>query len=256
MVDLQRLRSVLHQLTDTLAGPFGLGEVIASLSADISVLLDVKGAGLMVEDQQGHLRFVSTSDAVLEQLEELQIRYDDGPCLQAYRTGEPVLVADLEQALDHFPRFGPDALTAGMRAVHSFPVGVRGLTVGALNLYQTEPQAIPPDNIEAALMLAQMAAVYLMHAQDVDHLRRRLREADEGVDSRVSVEQAKGFVAARRNVSTDEAFHMLRRYARRQRLPVYQVARQVVEADLPVRALPAAKHDARPETAGEGRRAS
>ena len=256
MADLQRVREVLSQLTGALVGPFGLGEVIAQLSADMSEILGVKGAGLMVEDEQGDMRFVSTSDEVLARLEELQIRYDEGPCLQAYRTGERVFVPDLADAMDRFPRFAPDACASGMRAVFSFPVAVRETVVGALNLYQVEPCTIADEDAEIGLMLAQMAAIYLLHAQDVDHLRRNLRKVRETIDGRAAVEQAKGFVAARRGVSADDAFHMLRRHARRQREPLHRVAQQVVDRAIPVRALPRPIADARPETAGQGRRAS
>lgn len=81
----------------------------------------------------------------------------------------------------------------------------------------------------------------------VCNLRRSLRrEAHESAEtrveqlttalrSRVLIEQAKGFISARHDIDTDEAFERLRRYSRSHHMVIREVARQVVarELDLP-----------------------
>jgi PAS domain S-box-containing protein len=67
--------------------------------------------------------------------------------------------------------------------------------------------------------------------------RRHLELSEElqgALDSRVDIEQAKGFLAGRDGIGADEAFRRLRRYARDHNLAIREVSRQVVARKLPI----------------------
>lgn len=86
---------------------------------------------------------------------------------------------------------------------------------------------------------ARMANLLAMRL-DVDDLRDKTAQAERtadqlrgALDSRVVIEQAKAFVAAERRIGVQEAFEVLRSYARTNNLRLHEVARRVVERSQP-----------------------
>lgn len=233
-IDHEAMWGVLRRFADTLVQHYDLEEVLGRLGEDVVQVLGVAGAGAMLEDGDGSLRFFSTSDPVLKELEALQLEYDEGPCLLAFRTGSQVIAADLA-ADTRFERFARRALQAGMRAVYSFPMRLDDTVFGALNLYDTQPgrEAMPTLQwLAAGQTLADVATAYLANARDIEQKDTLSAQLTEALDRRVLIEQAKGFVMARRGVDADEAFELVRRYARAHRMQVRAIARAIVHGDL------------------------
>lgn len=232
-IDPVQMADVLARFALTLVGQYSLDEVMGQLGADVGRILGAAGAGVMLGDDHGQLHFVTTSDGVLDTLEALQVELDEGPCLLAFRTGTPVIAADL--ATDpRFPAFGPRAVSCGMRAVHSFPMSLDGTTVGALNLYLDEPGGLEDGQADAGRTFANVATAFLLHARDLQQREVFTEDLQRALSSRVVVEQAKGYVAASRAVTPTAAFELIRRYARDHRVKVQVVARSVVEGDIAV----------------------
>jgi GAF domain-containing protein len=191
----------------------------------------------MVEDQQGDLRFLSTSDETLRTLEQLQVQLEEGPCLLAYRTGKQVIASDL-RADPRFERFGPLAVAAGMLAVYSFPMLQSDIAIGAMNLYRATPGPLTDEQVSIGQMFAEVATAFIVHARQDDQQTMLNRQLQAALDSRVAIEQAKGFVMARLGVDAQVAFEALRRHARNQSRPLRDVARDVLEGALKVGRLP------------------
>jgi GAF domain-containing protein len=237
-IDHAGLHDLFARFARTLTEGYDLETVILQLGEDICAILDVSGAGIMVEDDDGKLRFMSTSDATLRTLEQLQIELDEGPCLQAYRTGEQVVAADLKED-PRFAHFGPLAVAAGMRAVYSFPLTIQGDTpIGAFNLYRSSPGPLTVEQMAIGRVFAEVASAFIVHAREDDHRTLLNRQLQAALDSRIVIEQAKGYVRGVQGVSVSTAFEVLRRYARNNSVRLALVAAQVLEGELPVDKLP------------------
>lgn len=231
MIDHVRLTSILRRFAGTLVGEYDLDEVMERLGEEVASLLGVVGAGAMLADDENALHFVGTSDDVLAKLEQLQIELDEGPCLLAYRTCAPVVAADLSTD-ERFPQFGPRAIAAGMRAVHSFPMQVAGTAVGALNLYTDEPSDLSEEAIGLGRTFADIATIYVIHDRDLSERERMTAGLQKALDSRVVIEQAKGFLAATCQIEPGPAFELIRHHARANHLKARDVARAVLDGDL------------------------
>ncbi len=218
----------LSRAARTLATDYDITEMLDRLCADVSLVLGVDGAGVMLEDGDGHLRFAAASDETLERIESLQIELDEGPCLSAYQTGEEVVVGDLEES-DQFPRFGPPALEIGMRSVFSFPMRVGEEKVGALNLYRRQAGVFEQEDAEAGQILADVATVSILNARQFEQSMRLAEQLQHALNSRVVIEQAKGKLSEQFDVDVDEAFQRLRSYARGKGLKLHEIAQQVVD---------------------------
>src|SRR4051794_3130359 len=134
-VSAERLAAIFVEVADTLVAEFDLLEFLHTLTERAAGLVDAAAVGLMLADQRGRLEFMAGSDENVRLVELFQLQNQEGPCLDAYRTGKPVINVDLEAAVGRWPQFVPRAMAAGFRSVHAFPLRLREQVVGALNVF-------------------------------------------------------------------------------------------------------------------------
>jgi GAF domain-containing protein len=187
---------------------------------------------VLLLDEGGRLiHVVATDDSTLN-LERLLAQTDDGPCLASVRHDLAVFCADLDRESHRWPDFTRRARAEGFRAVHAVPLSLRGEVVGGLNLFRRTSGLLTDSEQQVARLLATAAATGLLHRRAVhqrDTVNDQLRSA---LASRVVIEQAKGFLAARCDLSPELAFMRLRSYARAQRTRLTDVAQAVVDGEV------------------------
>jgi GAF domain-containing protein len=231
MVNHEELALLLVEFARNLVRGYDIEAILSRVCEGTAAIVGATGAGVMLEDEQGDLRFVAASDEIVREIEDLQIEFGEGPCLHSYHTGEQVVVTDLATS-DHFPRFGPKAVEAGLRAVYSFPMGFEEQVIGALNLYDAEPGVFGEDEQRAGQTLADISTSYLLNARSVAARGRLTGQLQRALDSRIVIEQAKGRLAERLSLQPGDAFEILRRHARNHGLRLHDVARDVAEGRL------------------------
>src|SRR5690349_24603459 len=116
-VSAERLARVFVEVADTLIDEFDLIEFLQLLASRTADLLDASPVGLLLADQLGRLEFMAASEESVKLLELFQVQNQEGPCLDAFRTGTPVVNADLQEATSRWPLFAPRAVAAGFRSV-------------------------------------------------------------------------------------------------------------------------------------------
>jgi diguanylate cyclase (GGDEF)-like protein len=168
-----RLAQVLAEFAHTLAADFSIEETLDHLVARIVTAVPVTGAGIMLRGHDHESYIVAASDERVQEIEQLQNDLQEGPCLTAYFTGEPVLLPDLS-ANDRFPRYTPLVVEMGVAAVFTFPLRLDGRRLGALDLYRDTVGELDPGAMSAAEVLADVAAAYLFNAR----IRGQARESE------------------------------------------------------------------------------
>ncbi len=235
----ERLAEAFVDLADTLVDDFDVLDFLHSLATHCIALLDVDEAGLMLADGSGRLVVAASSTEQVRLLELFEVQNDEGPCLDCYASGEPVVVDDL--AADQpptWPRFGAEATAAGFRSVVALPLRLRSETIGALNLFRAEPGALVEEDRSLAQALADVATIGILQERGSSRRELLARQLQEALSSRIVIEQAKGVLAERAGVHVDAAFQLLRGFARSHGLPLSEVARQVVARDLDLDSVP------------------
>jgi diguanylate cyclase (GGDEF)-like protein len=158
------LTKVLVEFAETLGTDFSAQRILEHLVKRIVDILPVTGAGVMLMGERQELHFVAASNSTVLEIETLQNELIEGPCLDAYRTGELVSVPDLNRDT-RFPRFSPRALVQGLAAVFTFPLRLRDHRLGALDLYRDVAGELTDQDLDTAQILANVAAGYLVNAQ-------------------------------------------------------------------------------------------
>jgi GAF domain-containing protein len=231
IVSTQRLARVFVEVSDTLVDDFDLIEFLQVLALRTAELASASVVGIVLADPYGQLQFMAASQEDARLLELFQLQNDEGPCLDAFRTVEPVVNTDLSQAGDRWPRFAPHATAAGYLTVHAFPLRLRAQAIGALNIFGTGHEPILAlDDIVVVQSLADMASIALLQERAIRRGEILTEQLQAALNSRVIIEQAKGALAQARGVSVDQAFELLRSYARSNNQRLSAVAYAVVTA--------------------------
>lgn len=231
------LAGTLVELADNLVEDFDVVELLTLLADRCVDIVDVAAAGIMLAAGGAELRVVASSSEAMRLLELFEAQSDEGPCVDCYRTGEPIVNLELDEADSRWPRFAPKALEAGFRSVHALPMRLRGQTIGALNMFMVEQGPMRPSDVVAAQALADVATIAILQhraASDAQVLTDQLTQA---LNTRIVIEQAKGVVAERAGLDMEQAFGRLRRHARSHELLLTDVARAVSSKTLPVASL-------------------
>lgn len=197
--------------------------------------LAVSGAGATVLTQLGdgdgpHTRrgLVHATNETSAGLEDLQLTVGEGPCLDAFLNGGPVLIDDLSKATERWPAFTPEARKLGAAAVFSFPLQVGVIRLGSLDCYRARPGELGQTAVSDAMLLADLATQALMSELD-GHATEDLAWL---ADPHAEIHQATGMVKVQLSVPTETALLRLRAHAYTYELPLAQVAHQVVGRQL------------------------
>jgi len=226
------LAATFLQLADTLVDDFDVVELLTMLSDRCVELLGAAATGIMLANASGNLQVMAASSEDANLLELFQIQNEEGPCLDAFRSGQAVAHANLGEG-SSWPRFGQLALGAALPSVHAFPMRVRTHVLGTLNLFMATPTPLSEADVLVAQALAHAATLALLHNEAAQDSQRLTAQLQGALNSRVTIEQAKGAIAERARIGTDEAFVRLRHYARGHNLKLTDVATGVVARTLP-----------------------
>jgi len=194
----------------------------------------VSGAGLTVMTPADSGRVLCVTDDISARVEELQLTFGEGPCMDAYTSGSPVLTPDLgsREAFRRWPAFAPAASKAGAAAVYAFPLQMGAARLGVMDLYNVRPRSLESGELRDALLLADTTTLLLI-GREVASLDHPDEGAVEGMPSeregyRAEIDQATGMTSVQMSVDIEEAFVRLRAYAYARDRSLTEVARDVV----------------------------
>jgi transcriptional regulator with GAF, ATPase, and Fis domain len=228
-------RTFVH-LADTLASDFDVVDFLQRLSADLVEILGAEAAGVMLADARGGLRLIASSDERMRLLELFELQSEQGPCLDAFSTGRP-LQASAASSRSRWPAFAQHASDSGFRMMCAVPLRVRTDVIGAMNLFRASDELFTDDEMDIAQAMAEMAAIGLIQERALRERSLLTEQLQAALASRVVIEQAKGMLAEYLKMTVDDAFQLLRSYARDRNRKLSEVARDVVDRKIPSTAL-------------------
>jgi len=248
-----RLLSAIGTMADTLVEDYDVIDVAQLLVDTSQDLFGVTAAGLLLSDRHGDLELLASTDEDARLIEMLQLDAHAGPCFDCFHTGRAVSVPDISAAVTRWQPFTDAAARLGYASVHAIPLRNHDSVLGTLNLFGSTAGALDPADLLAARALCDMTTLGILHHrlfQEHDIVQRQLENA---LESRVVIEQAKGFLSYTNTIDVDDAFTLLRRHARDHSLRLSDVARQVIDRSLTLGPVPEdppvpphGAHDTRP----------
>jgi transcriptional regulator with GAF, ATPase, and Fis domain len=233
----------LVALADSLVAGFDLVDLADQLVHSCVEFLPVRDAGIMIDDQRGALRVLASTSEETRLLELLELQNNQGPCLEAFDTGTTVTAPDLHASDGRWPRFEEEAGRLGILGAYAVPMQLKERTIGALNLFCSDPVQLDEEELRVAHVMSTMATLGILNHWTVRRQEVLAEQLQHALNSRIVIEQAKGVVAERAQVDMATAFDMLRSFARSSRRSLAVVASEVSQGRLDLSATPESATD-------------
>jgi GAF domain-containing protein len=222
----------LVEMADSLVDDFDVVDMLTGLTERCVKHLDVSAAGVMLVSPRGELRLVASSSETMRVLEAFELQAQEGPCLDAFRTGERVEHENLVTGKGRWPRFATVALEAGFQSVFALPLRLRERTIGALNLFSVDQTQMDEGNVMVARAFADLATISVLQHRVATEAQIVNEQLSLALENRILIEQAKGVIFERGGIGMEEAFSRLRRYARSHNLLLVDVAQAAIDGTL------------------------
>jgi hypothetical protein len=213
-------------------------ETLAQLCVAGLGVLPIEAVAVTVMNRAGHGGTVHASSPLAGHLEDLAFTLGEGPAVDAFLSGVPVFVEDLEcRPGQRWPGFTQEALSLGCRAVFALPLSIGPITVGTLTFYSTQTMALSDAELSLATSMVAPASRALIDYVDESIFRPGSESGANGSERtasflRAEVYQASGMVMAQMRAPIDEAMATLRAYAFSHNQPINDVAHEVVSRTL------------------------
>jgi AmiR/NasT family two-component response regulator len=217
----------LPDVTDLLLTTDSLEQFLQMLAdRALAMAPTAAGVGITVERRRRPLT-VASAGGIAPDLDEAQYGQDDGPCLQALRTGREVIVTDM---LDE-TRWGPYpayAAACGTRSSASLPIAAHTDTAGALNLYSPKSAGFTDAGLDDLRALAAQATGAIALAQRISDAQEYASDLQTAMESRSVIDQAIGVIMGQQRCGADEAFTLLRRASQRRNVKLRDLCREML----------------------------
>ena len=177
-------------------------------------------ASVTLRRRRNRTETVAASSDIARQADQLQYDLEEGPCLEAAKTGEPRLSNRLDDSED-WPRWGPRAAEVGVHSLLGIELSTDDELLGALNLYAGKAGAFTRDDID-------IAEVYATHATNALTAARMSSGLRTALHTRHMIGVAQGILMQLYELSMDQSFELLRRYSSHTNTKLGDVAEYVV----------------------------
>jgi GAF domain-containing protein len=225
MVD--RATAIRNLIAQQPAGSGGTADFLQRVCQTAARTLSASGTGISVLTDDGVRGVTVASDPLSERIEELQFVFGEGPCMDAFDSRRPVLVADLaDDAATRWPMYAPAAQEGGVRAVFAFPLQVGAARLGVLEVFREQVGTLSEDQFSDAMTLADITVAALLDRQEAAGVAGD--DLAEAVDYRAELFQVQGMVMVQIGGTISEAMARMRAYAYAENRGLTEIARDVV----------------------------
>jgi GAF domain-containing protein len=227
-VSMHDVRHALVELGRLRFGEMKVEDALREIVQTTHSMFQVDGAGLMIADADHHLRSVASSDTRFSYLEDLQIRHQEGPCIEAFDTKQLVGVEDLVED-GRWPLFSDAAVAQQVRAVLASPLPYNQDAVGVVAVLSEQSRPWSPEGELALLAFTDLAALLIASMLQGEQQTEIAAQLQGALNSRQIIEQAKGVLIGTQGISPRAAYEQLRAQARTERRKLAAVCANVVE---------------------------
>ena len=220
------------KLADTLVAEYDVVDLLQVLVDACRDILGASAAGILLAGDDNRLELVASTSEASRLVELIQLAAQAGPCIEAFATGEVVTVHRISESPPEWSAFRESAVELGFGAVTAIPMKLREHIIGTLNLLVTGDGPLEESDLTAARAFADVATIGILQERSIRRGEQLTAQLQHALRSRVIIEQAKGVVAHTHGVAIDEAFEIIRAYARSHQQSLSGVAARLVSREL------------------------
>lgn len=212
----------MAELARASAAPRSVQEVLSDVTATaLELIPGTDTAGILLIGKGGKFDSVAGTDDLPHHLDELQMTFNEGPCVEA-ALDEVIVRTEDFRSEERWPKYSPAVVEIGVMSGLSIKLYTAERTAGALNLFAFKPHAFDSTDETTGVVLAAHAAAAILASRQGEQLESALSTRDR-------IGQAKGIIMERFGVDDVQAFDMLRRLSQDGNTRLVEVAQRVID---------------------------
>lgn len=212
----------MAELARTVAAPRSLDDILSGVTTAAKELIpDVDAAGILLIGKGGTFESLAQVTDLPHQLDELQMQFNEGPCMEA-ALDELIVRTDDFREETRWPKYSPACVEIGVLSGLSFKLYTAERTAGALNLFGFSAGPWDGDAETIGTVLAAHAAAAIL-------ANRQGQQLESALSTRDRIGQAKGIIMERYKVDDVQAFEMMRRLSQDSNTRLVDIAQQVID---------------------------
>ncbi|MEV3903435.1 GAF and ANTAR domain-containing protein [Mycobacterium sp. NPDC050551] len=217
------LAARMAELARALASPSRIDDVLSGVAtAALELIPGADVAGILLIGKERSFETLPGDSDLAHKLHELQMAFDEGPCVQAALDDVIVRTDDFRDET-RWPQYAPACVEIGIYSGLSFKLYTADRTAGALNLFSFRPHAWSVEAETIGIVLAAHAAAAVLASRQSEQLQSALSSRDR-------IGQAKGVIMERYKVDDVAAFEMMRRLSQESNVRLVDIAQQVIDS--------------------------
>ncbi|MGV8857064.1 GAF and ANTAR domain-containing protein [Rhodoglobus sp.] len=226
-------------VAETLSADHDMVDVLHTFVERCAEIVCMDAGGLVLVDDTGELQLMTSTNEAAMMLESIQLEDGAGPCIDCFQSGNAVAIDDISASVA-WPVFSSTAVGLGFNSLLSIPMKVQGRVLGTMNLFRAASEAVSSRDAAVAQALADVATIGITHERALHEAHVVEEQLHNALTSRIAIEQAKGIVANGLSLSMDDAFGILRQYARDRNLTIRATSELVSRREVTVQHIVAA----------------
>jgi GAF domain-containing protein len=212
----------MAELARAAAAPRGVEDVLSDVTAMAKQLIaGVDTAGVLLVGKAGRYESLAGTSTLPYRLDDLQMKYEEGPCVQA-ALDDLIVRTDDFRTEQRWPKYSPEVVELGVLSGLSVKLYTADRTAGALNLFAFTANAFDGEDETVATILAAHAAAAIMASRQGEQLQSALTTRDR-------IGQAKGIIMERYGIDDVAAFDMLKRLSQDSNVRLADIAQRVID---------------------------
>jgi len=213
----------ISKVSKTITSNLYLGDILKLIVTVTAEIMDSKICSLMLIDEK-------TRELVLKATQSMSEVYNKKPNLKVGEgiagkvasENKPIAVYDLSKGSEYKSK--NIAVVAGLESLLSVPLAVKGKVIGVLNNYTSYPHNFTDDEVNILTTVANQAAIVIENAE----LMVKTKVVQEELETRKSVERAKGILMRGQAMSEEEAFRKIQKQSMDLRKSMREIAEAII----------------------------
>lgn len=200
---------------------------LARLCRTLAHDLPSMGVAVNLMSITGSNGVAASSDDRIRSIDEIQFTTGEGPCMDAFTQGRPVLVSDLHSD-GRWPAYATTALSSGTGAVFAFPLQAGTVRFGVMDVFFERAGSMSAEQVTTAQIFAQIATEIMLEGSMTTATGDLESHLSTALDYRTEVYQAQGMVMIDLGLQVDAALALMRAFAFAHEMPLINLARDII----------------------------
>lgn len=217
-------QEILYQVIEAISS-LGVDELLTKVDSIVANITDADSTGIYILDEQGQSVILRASKLHFDIVGKLRMKIGEGITGWVAQFGKTVII---ENNAPKDPRFSrvtglPDDLYESFLSV---PIKSGDVIVGVINIKHKDPHKYPDEQVK----LLEMVGKLIGRAIEYADLLEKTKTLEEAVATQKALSKAKGLLMEKLKISENEAYHMIRKQATKERKALLQIAQSIITA--------------------------